>query len=500
MSYPTADGRILRSESGRLLRFVPWAAGLLVAVVLPRLLWAQYLDPFEDGYQNWWIARYLVETGTYWDPFSSMTQGNWLPGYHVFLAGLSLVVGNHAMPVFKLVNILLALATTGVVYLLARPGGQPVALVAAFLFALNPADIVITTFATPEALTLLSVFAGVLVLERRPWTHGASLVVASALFLLGVTLRYEAWLFLLIYLAWSWRGRRLSLGAVLAVSLPAAMFLGGWLLWTSQFGFLPQTIIGQTSADVRYKESIGALAPGLERLWTFSVWYLGWTPLALAALLWGFARERRSAFTAILVLFYGAIFTYTLLDFGNPSARYVHLTIPIVCLFTARGVVALGTWLRRQPWRHATWASLTPAFGAIGISLLLTVLVIAPSPTPGTLTRPMERAGLYLQGLPLPAGKVLVSESPIAAYLSGYPASRILGSTQLPDDPLAAEAFLVEHAAYVVMVTVPYYQMRTLFPTLADGVNTDHLILLFDASGPEYALGAHRVLVYEVVP
>jgi len=60
--------------------------------------------------------------------------------------------------------------------------------------------------------------------------------------------------------------------------------------------------------------------------------------------------------------------------------------------------------------------------------------------------------------------------------------------------------FLVDRAAYVVMVTVPYYRLRTLFPSLADGADGHHLRLLFDATGPEYELGAPRVLVFEVVP
>ncbi|MFQ5946528.1 MAG: hypothetical protein ACE5NC_09830, partial [Anaerolineae bacterium] len=295
MSYSSREFRSVQSFSRRLGREVaPWAAVLAVAVIVPRLLWAQYLDPFQDGYQNWWIARYLVETGTYWDPFSGMTQGNWLPGYHGFLALMTLPLGSHIMPTFKLVNILFSLATTGVIYLLARPRGREVALLAALLFALNPADIVITTFATPEALTLFSVFAGVLVVERRPWNERASLALGSGLFLLAVTLRYEAWGFVLLYLAWTWWRKGLPTRTVVAVGLPAVTFIVGWLVWTLQFGLLPQTIIAQTSVDLLYKDSIGALASAPERLWGFSLWYLGWTPFALLALAWGVMRERGS--------------------------------------------------------------------------------------------------------------------------------------------------------------------------------------------------------------
>jgi len=112
----------------------------------------------------------------------------------------------------------------------------------------------------------------------------------------------------------------------------------------------------------------------------------------------------------------------------------------------------------------------------------------------------MQRAGLFLSGSPLPEGKVLISESPIAAYYSGYPASRILGSSALPGDRANASAFLLETTAFVVMVTVPYYRLRTLFPDQANGVNGYHLVLLYDATGAEYDYGAPRVLVFAVVP
>jgi hypothetical protein len=112
----------------------------------------------------------------------------------------------------------------------------------------------------------------------------------------------------------------------------------------------------------------------------------------------------------------------------------------------------------------------------------------------------MQRAGAFLESRPLPAGKLLVSESPIAAYYSGYPASRIIGSNSLSGNASVVDQYLLENVAYVVLVTVPYYRLRTLFPEQANGTNGNHLVLLYDATGPEYALGAPRVLVFEVAP
>jgi len=76
----------------------------------------------------------------------------------------------------------------------------------------------------------------------------------------------------------------------------------------------------------------------------------------------------------------------------------------------------------------------------------------------------------------------------------------MIGSSSLPDNATNATQFLQDHVAFFVLVTVPWYKLRVLFPQLADGVSTPEFRLLYDASGPEYELGAHRVLVYEVVP
>ena len=112
----------------------------------------------------------------------------------------------------------------------------------------------------------------------------------------------------------------------------------------------------------------------------------------------------------------------------------------------------------------------------------------------------MERAGVFLRDRPLPDGKLLLSESPIAAYVSGYAPGRMIGSSFLSDNATEATRYLQEHVAYIVLVTVPWYKLRVLFPRLADGASTPEFRLLYDASGPEYDLGAHRVLVYEVIP
>ncbi|TLZ44408.1 MAG: hypothetical protein E6K19_04625 [Methanobacteriota archaeon] len=477
-----------------------FVAGLVVALVVFRLLWDRFLDPFEDGYQNWWTASALLETGTYSNRFSLMTQGNWLPGYTFFATGLIAVAGTHIMPLMKAANILFSLETTGLIYGLVRPRGRIAAGLAAALFALSPADIVISSFATPEALALLATFAGVVVLERRPVAQRKPIMIAALAFLVGSTLRYEVWGFVAAYLLLSWRAKRIDRRELLSLAAPASIFAAIWWLWTSQYGFLPAMIIAQTSADVQYKASVGTLAPLTDRLFTFFAWYLGWTPFAVLGIAWGLLKHRKSPLTWILCMFYGAEIVYTAAGFGNPGPRYIHLTLPIVCANSGMAIATIGTWRPRAAQflrRAQTWG---PVLAAVTLSIVLAVQISSVSPPPGFFLSGTQRAGEFLSTLDLPDGKVLISESPIATYYSGYPSSRVLAPSGLPQDAVDATAFIIANAAYVVMVTVPYNRIRQLFPDQANGVNGHHFILLYDATGVEYNFGAPRVLVFRIVP
>lgn len=479
---------------------VGFVLGLVAATIVFRLLWDRFLDPFEDGYQNWWTASALLETGLYSDRSSQMTRGNWLPGYTFFVAGFMALAGTHVMPLLKAANILFSLGTAGVVYVLARPRGRIAAGLGALLFALSPADIVISSFATPEALSLLTTFGGVVVVERRPFGPRMSLVVAALSFLMASTLRYEVWGFVGVYLVLTWSAKRIDRRELLLLGAPAAIFAATWWLWTSQYGFLPTMIIDQTSADLRYKASVGTLAPLHDRLLSFFAWYLGWTPFAAIALAWGLLWDRKSPFTWILCMFYGAEIVWVAAGFGNPGPRYIHLTVPIIGVNSAVALIALSKW-RPQRVRFVrvtqTWG---PVAAAVALSIVLSVQIASLSPPPGFFLSGTQRAGEFMSALPLPDGKVLISESPIAAYYSGYPSSRILAPSGLPPDANDAIAFIIEHAAYVVMVSVPYHRIRQLFPDQANGINGNNLVLLYDATGEEYDYGAPRVLVFKVVP
>jgi len=499
----------LTVQEGRTTTFLPFRistrtalliAGIVAAAVVTRLLWDRFLDPFEDGYQNWWIGSVLAQTGRYTDSFSGMTRGNWLPGYDFLVAGLVTLLGSHIMPLLKGLNIVFSLGTTAVVYGLARPRGHSVALLAVMLFVLSPTDIVISSFATPEALALFTTFLGVLLVERPVLGPRRSLALAAAAFLVASTLRYEVWGFLLLYLGWKWASGEVRTRQIAVLAAPALAFTVFWWAWTIQYGFLPAIIVGQTSVDVRYKAAIGALPPVWDRIGAFFAFYFYYAPFVVLAMAWGLKKESRSPFTLILFFFYAAEVVYTAANWGNPGPRYIQLTTPIMAIYSASALDRLRTWIRERPRAAHRSLERAPGLAALAVSLVLVAIVLTPTPPPGTLLQGMERAGIFLSSQPLPSGKIVVSESPIAAYYSGYPASRIIGSYELPDSASSASQFLVQNAAFVVMVTVPYYRLRALFPAEANGTNGNHLLLLYDATGAEYALGAPRVLVFEVTP
>src|SRR3990170_4679117 len=395
-----------------------------------------------------------------------MTRGNWLPLYDFWTAGLLRIFGMHSMEMLKATSVLFSLGTMALVYKVARTHSRGAAWAAAGFFAFTPSAILAGSMALPEAATGLALIGGYYLLFRSgmaaKWRHPLAALALTA----AVALRYEAWLFVVLMLAYFLANRRarISRGDLLLVATPAILFMATWLLFTSRWGFLPDIIIAQTSVDPNYKASIGALAPLPETLADFWSGYLTLSVLVTGiGTAYAIKALRREFLAFALLAFYAAEGAWTALGFGNPSVRYMYVTLP-------------------------------------GLSVLDARAITYPDQPPGLFMQAMERAGLFLRDRALPDGKVLVTESPIAAFLSGYPPGRMVGSTGLPDNATDAAAWLQENAAYLVVVTVPWYRLRTLFPYLADGVSTSQFRLLYDATGPEYELGGHRVLVFEVLP
>lgn len=256
---------------------------ILIVGLEVRLHYATFLDPFEDGYQNWWISANLVQTGQYWDRHSMMTQGNWLPLYHFFSAGVLELAGLRSMEGLKVANIVLSTATALTVYSICRKRGPLVALTATAFFSLNFIDIVVSGWATAESLTSLLVLLGYATLFQfnRPQT-GRYWIAAVALALAVVT-RYEAWMItslLVAFLALS-RIEKEKRQLMIIATLPAIAAMLAYFAYSIQWGFLPSIVVNQTSTDIRYQLSAGTQPSPTDLLFRFWSGYLGFFPLVL---------------------------------------------------------------------------------------------------------------------------------------------------------------------------------------------------------------------------
>lgn len=486
------------------------ALALLVLVAIGtaiRLHYASFLDPFEDGYQNWWISANVVATGEYWDRHSMMTQGNWLPLYHLIGAATLAAAGLQNFAAMKFLNIVLSAATALLVFWVARKVSVMVAVAATMFFVLNFIDVVVSGWSTAESLAAFLVFLGYAVLFRRNDGSRAFLVIGGLALGLAVLARYEAWLVVVVVLMFAiMRVKdRVQRRGILIALVPALALMAGYLLYASQWGFLPQIVVDQTSTDLRFQLSVGTQRPPEDIL---ASWWSGYFWLFAPVLVLGGAfaalRVREDVGAWIVFSLWGFIIAYVALRFGNPSYRYVMITVPFLSLFAAEALQAVVRRLSKvRALRPSSRRFLAPATMAVAAAFLA-VAIVPPTATywdsgftSSSYMVPLQRAGEFVGGLPLPDGRILVSESSIAAFYSGYPPDRILGSRWLPNDRTEALTFLQDNAAFVVYVGVPYYALRTLFPELEGGASTEHFVFLYDAGGR--AIGTHAVFVYEVV-
>jgi hypothetical protein len=478
---------------------------ILVLGVVIRFHFASFLDPFEDGYQNWWISANLASTGQYWDRHSMMTQGNWLPLLHFVDAGVLELAGLYNMLALKATNIFLSSLTALLVYAIARREGPIVGLAAFGFFSLNFIDIVVSGWATAESLVTLLVLLGYAGLFQFDGLRGKRYWIAGAALAFAVVTRYEAWLivgllvvFLLIRKD---ADRKMKLMAV----APAMAAMVAYFLYSLQWGFLPSIVVAQTSTDIRYQVLAGTqptVVDLLNRWWTN---YLLVFPIVLPVGAAYGVRSVREHFGAwVFLSLWGFIIVYSGLRFGNPSFRYVMVSVPFLSIFAAKGlhVVVAHLKARRRSINPQTRSTSALAFALVvvlaGGSLLpRTVQFWNDGFASSQPMVPLERAGLFVQSLPHDPNRILLSESPIAAYFSGYAPDRILGSRWLPDNRSAALSFLKANAQYLVYMGVPYYRLRTLFPELQNGTSTPQFEFLQDAGGLQ--LGTRAVFVYRVV-
>ena len=470
--------------------------------------YSAFLDPFEDGYQHWWISANLVSTGEYWDRHSMMTQGNWLPLYHFAGAGVLAVAGLYNIAALKIANIVLSSVTAILIFLLFRRHGLVVAFAGLAFFTFNFIDVVVSGWSTAESLLTFLVVLGYGSLFHLRLSRNRHLAIAATAFALAVATRYEAWFVVLLLLVFAFAGTGTdpSRAQVLLVLSPALLFMAGYFLYALQWGFLPEIVVRQTSTDILFQVSAGTQRSPIDIL---SGWWSGYFSFFPVVLVLGTAYlvvKVRSEFGLWIVFgLWAFVIAYALLRFGNPSYRYVMLSVPFLSMggaFAAKRVVE--SIARRTP--AAVLNTPKRRGTATATAVVLIALTLIPSTatfwTPGFPTSaymvPFQRAGEFVRTLPPPVDKILISESSIAAYHSGYAPNQVLGSRWLPDSRAEALSFLKSEAAYVVYVGVPYYTLRVLFPELESGTTTPDFEFLYDAGGK--AAGTHAVLVFRVLP
>src|SRR2546422_6206957 len=117
---PRLRATLSRVRESRTLILAFVLSAIIGGGAIIRFHFAAFLDPFEDGYQNWWISANLVQTGQYWDRHSMMTQGNWLPLYHFFAAAVLKVGGLQSMDALKDANIAISGLTALAIFFVSR--------------------------------------------------------------------------------------------------------------------------------------------------------------------------------------------------------------------------------------------------------------------------------------------------------------------------------------------------------------------------------------------
>ncbi len=462
------------------------------------------LDIFEDGYHHWWIGARWAETGTYMDPMSMMTNGNWLPGYYPLVGSLYLLADWQALAALRVVSLASSLATLLLVYLMARPAGRIAALMAGLFLALSIQDALIGSMALPESLVVLAVVASVYLLfsARRPRAR-VRYFAAGLLLLLAVALRYEAWVVAAVLPVYGWIERRSEFRRLLFVALPAWAFAIAWAILLLPLGSLPAIVFGQTAREAQNQITLGnAPSTPWGRWWWF--WFenygIGLLPLFILGPAYMVLRQRREFGTWLSLLLFAGVSIIVAGGLGTGSYRYVSIAVPFVAVAAGKMTAAL---LRRVP-RFAGRA--TPAVASLAAVLLVAASIantawITPKlDSIGQLNAPVQRAGAWVSEQPWPAGKNLLSDSPIATYYSNVDPAHAWSSWWLPGNRTEALRVLRSEYAYVIFVNVSYYPLRELFPELQRGADTPDFVLAYNPNGWEEQYGAKQVFVYAVRP
>jgi hypothetical protein len=207
---------------------------LATGIVLVLLLVPVSLDDsFRMFYALWW-----------WDHPSFYPLPFWLPG-QFYLYGLVSGLASDALLAPRLLTLALHLGT-GLVLALDRSAAPPVRWIAAAWLLFSPLSLVLGTVPLSEAMFVLLVIGGLVAMSRflasgRPWP-----LVASALLYLGAaSVRYEGWVLLPLFTAFTFARRCAGISRtilwilrVLPWTFPVAWMLLLWRLEADPLLFL----------------------------------------------------------------------------------------------------------------------------------------------------------------------------------------------------------------------------------------------------------------------
>ncbi len=485
----------------RRIVFAALLAPLAVAAYL-RVTRMSLLDIFEDGYHHWWIGGHLAETGAYLDPMSKMTEGNWLPGYYPIVATVYSAARWGAVDILRWASLAASLATVWAIFRATRPHGLLAAFVAALFYALTIQASLIGSMAIPEPIVVLAVFLAAYLLYSSAWaSERRRLLIASLLLLVAATLRYEAWAAVALVPFHAWTVRRDFVRKSWWAVAPSAAFALAWVLFLLPQGALPSIVLGQTAREAQNQITLGnLLSTPWDRWWNF--WFnnyaIGLLPLYVFGPGYMLLRQRREYGTWLALGLFMGVSVLVSAGLGTGSYRYVAIAVPFIAVSAGRAASALVLRIPKigpapRPWLVGA------AVGIIVVASVANTAWITPRvDSVGQLHDPLRRAGMWISEQPWPAGKRLLSDSPIAAYYSHVDPALAWSSWWLPSDRSEAVALLRSEYAYVVFVNVSYYPLAQLFPELRGGANTTDFTLAYNPNGWELQYGAKEVFVYQV--
>jgi hypothetical protein len=363
---------LLTSKQTRWILFAIFIGALL------RLFRALEPAPFADSYHHWLVAARLVDVGGVSQLFTQ-PDGAWPPLYSIFAALILSIFGTSSMAPLVWGSVLCFALTTWMIAKLAAPlpdepdEYQSAPIVAAFLYALCPLDILISSTPAMEPLAVLLVvshwyFLGFShpsssgkartspapsearpgdpsgsdsqmdpVVEPRgdgggfPLATGYWLLATSACLALACLTRYEAW-GVVAFSIFSWR--RLGWKRAAVVFGPAIVVCAWWLIAAS-LGALEQKLSPEAARHVGEEYSLGALYGRFAVLsQTLFLATSPFLPMALVGLR-GPSRFHWSVrfFAVFLVL---ALFGGVISGAIAGSHRYIALALPVLAVSAAR--------------------------------------------------------------------------------------------------------------------------------------------------------------------